>query len=69
MISDTLSEAVAQMRGELQRMPDSYRQGEPLTVRIEALIAQMDAVRSEVDAKAAADLAAVDRQYQLDENG
>ena len=69
MISDTLSEAAAEMRGDLQKAPDSYPPGEPLTARIVALIAEMDAVQREIEAHAAADLAAVDRQYQLDEMG
>ena len=67
MISDTLSEAAAELRGDLQKMPDSYPPGNPLTARIVALIAEMDAVQREIEARAAADLAAVDRQYQLDE--
>ena len=69
MISDTLSEAAAEMRGDLQKAPDSYPPGEPLTARIVALIAEMDAVQREIEAHAAADLAAVDRRYQLDEIG
>lgn len=69
MISDTLSEAAAEMRGDLQKTPNSYPPGEPLTARIVALIAEMDAVQREIEARAAADLAAVDRQYQLDEMG
>jgi hypothetical protein len=64
MISDTLSEAAAEMRGDLQEMPDSYPPGEPLTERIVALIAEMEAVQQEVEDRAAADLAALDRQYQ-----
>ena len=67
MISDTLSEAAAEMRGDLQKMPDSYPPGDPLTAHIEALIAEMDAVRHEIEAKAEADLTALDRQYQRDE--
>jgi hypothetical protein len=69
MISDTLSEAVAEMRGNLRNMPDSYPPGEPLTARIVALADEMDAVRRELEDRAAADLAAVDRQYQLGEMG
>lgn len=69
MISDTLSEAAAEMRGDLQKMPDSYPPGEPLTARIVALIAEMDAVQREIEAQAETDLAAADRQYQADEVG
>lgn len=69
MISDTLSEATAEMRGALENMPDSYPPGEPLTERIVALIAEMDAVQHEIEARAADDLAAVDRQFQLNEMG
>jgi hypothetical protein len=69
MISDTLSEAVSEMRGDLQAMPDSYPPGEPLTVRILALIDEMDAVQHEIDDRAAADLDAIDRQYQRDDMG
>jgi hypothetical protein len=69
MISDTLSEAAAEMRGDLQEMPDSYPPGEPLTERIVALIAEMEAVQLEVEDRAAADLAALDRQYQRGEMG
>jgi hypothetical protein len=69
MISDTLSEAVAEMRGDLKKMPDSYPPGEPLRARIVALVDEMDAVRRELEDRAAADLAAVDRQYQLGEMG
>jgi hypothetical protein len=64
MISDTLSEAAAEMRGELTAMPDSYPPGEPLTVRILALIEQMDAVRQELEDRAAAELAAINQQDQ-----
>lgn len=69
MISDTLSEAVAEMRGDLKKMPHSYPPGDPLTARIVALIEEMDAVQQELEDRAAADLAAVDRQYQLGEMG
>ena len=62
MISDTLSEAAAQMRGELKTMPDSYPPGEPITARIVALIEQMDAVRQELENRAAAELATEDQQ-------
>jgi len=64
MISDTLGEAAAEVRGDLQKMPDSYPPGEPLTERIVALIAEMEAVQQEVEDRAAADLAALDRHYQ-----
>ena len=63
MISDTLSEAAAEMRAELKKMPDSYPPGDPLTARIMALIEQMDAVQHELEDRAAAQLAADDR-YQ-----
>ena len=69
MISDTLSETVAEMRGDLQEMPDSYPPDKPLTERIVALIAEMEAVQQEVEDRAAANLAAVDRQYQPGEMG
>ncbi|MGO8958293.1 MAG: hypothetical protein ACLQFR_13115 [Streptosporangiaceae bacterium] len=69
MISDTLSEAVSEMRGDLQELPDSYPPGDPLTERIVALIEQMEAVQQEVENRAAADLSAVDREYQLREMG
>ncbi len=69
MISDTLAEAATQMRGELNEMPDSYPPGDPLTVRIVALIEEMDAVQQELEDHAAADLAEIDRQYQLGEMG
>ena len=62
MISDTLSEAAAQMRGELKSMPDSYPPGAPITARIVALIEQMDAVRQELENRAAAELATEDQQ-------
>ena len=68
MISDTLSEAAVQMRHELASMPDSYPPGEPSTARIVALIEQMDAVRQELENRAAAELAAEDR-HNRDENG
>ena len=68
MISDTLSEAAVEMRGELERMPDSYPPGEPITARIVALIEQMDAVRQELENRAAAELARDDR-HNLDEMG
>jgi hypothetical protein len=42
MISDTLSEAAAEIRGDPEKMPDSYPPGAPLTARIVALIDQMD---------------------------
>jgi hypothetical protein len=64
MISDTLSEAAAEMRGELAATPDSYPPGEPLTVRILALIEQMDAVRQELEHRAAAELAALNQRDQ-----
>jgi hypothetical protein len=63
-ISDTLSEAAAEMRGELTAEPDSYPPGEPLTARILALIEQMDAVRQELEDRAAAELAALNQQDQ-----
>ena len=69
MISGTLSEAVAEMRGDLQKMPDSCPPAEPLTQRIVALIAEMEAAQPEVGGRAAADLAVTDRQYQLGEIG
>ena len=68
MISDTLSEAAVQMRHELESMPDSYPPGAPITVRIVALIEQMDAVRQELENRAAAELAA-DDWHNLDEMG
>ena len=64
MISDTLSEAVAEMRGELQKMPDSYPPDDPLTVRIVALIEEMDAVRRAVEDHAAAELATEDTRLK-----
>ncbi len=64
MTSDTLSEAVAEMRGDVQKMPDSYPPGDPLTVRIVALIEEMDAVRREVEDHAAAELVADDRRLK-----
>lgn len=64
MISDTLSEAAAEIRGDLKKMPDSYPPGEPLTARIVALIAQMDAVQHELEEHAAAEAAATDRYYR-----
>jgi hypothetical protein len=66
MTSDTLSEAVAEMRGELMATPDSYRPGGPLTVRILGLITE---VQQELEDGEAADLAVVDRHYQRDEIG
>jgi hypothetical protein len=69
MISDTLSEAVAEMRGELTATPDSYPPREPLTMHILALIGEMDAVAQELEDRAAADLAAMDRHDQRDETG
>ena len=68
MISDTLSEAAVQMRGELKKMPDSYPPGEPITARIVALIEQMDAVRQELENRAAAELA-TEEQQNPDEMG
>ena len=68
MISDTLSEAAVQMRGELKSMSDSYPPGEPITARIVALIEQMDAVRQELENRAAAELA-TEEQQNPDEMG
>jgi len=68
MISDTLSEAVAEMRRDLEEMPDSYPPGDPLTARIVALTEEMDAIQHELEDRAAADLAAIDRQYELAED-
>ncbi len=61
MISDTLSEAVAEMRRDLETMPDSYPPEEPLTARIVALVEQMHAVQQELEDRAAAELAAEDQ--------
>ncbi len=68
MISDTLSEAVAEMRGDLAKMPDSYPPGDPLTTRIVALVEEMDAVQHAIEDRAEVDLAEVDRQYQRGED-
>lgn len=69
MISDTLSEAVAEMRGDLQENPGTYPPAEPLTERIVALIEEMELVQQEVEDRAAADLTVLDREYQLGEVG
>ena len=63
MISDTLSEAVAEMRRDLETMPDSYPPEEPLTARIVALVEQMHAVQQELEDRAAAELAAEDQDF------
>ena len=49
MISDVLSEAVTDIRDYLTRMPDVYPPGDPVTVRITALVTEMDAVRQVLD--------------------
>ncbi len=69
MISDTLSEAAAEMRGDLRKMPDSYPPEDPLTVRIVALIGEMDAVQQELENRAAAELAADDRRLAGEKGG
>lgn len=69
MVSDTLTEAAAERRGELTATPASYPRRLPPTIRVLAPIDEMDAVAHELADRATADLAAMSRHNQRDETG
>jgi hypothetical protein len=66
MISDVLADAVHEINGYLRRMPDVYREKEPL---IRLVAGHMDALRKEMDAPPSDDAVAADVGADIVDDG